>query len=403
MTTSASDTDPRGNRRRRHLVRQIMVFLALGLILNIAVALILSMAIDAFAAPSTSLTTSTGVDEKWTVSRYESPGSTAVISEHAAAVSWSYRQACGAPDTPFAGDQVTAWAPSSTDAAIEWLELDFKTAVTPASVKVVETYNPGGLFKVEAYRPDGTSVVAWEGTDPTPPGSGMGTSEVPLKIDFPTRTVRIWIDSPKVAGWNEIDAVGLVDQSGNVQWASAARASSYYGQSGYQSAAIPASGSGSYTTSGPKPADLLPSFGGLDARSTAVSDGSANLERRIVVGYGWPMRSLWMVYPDSAIVPTPTYLNSYSTPTASSVPKRSVLPLLPAWPGFVVNTLLYALILWAFYVIAVRPRRFIVEVGRIRRGACLQCGYNLGYDFVRGCPECGWRRDHRTSGPSHHA
>ena len=32
-------------------------------------------------------------------------------------------------------------------------------------------------------------------------------------------------------------------------------------------------------------------------------------------------------------------------------------------------------------------------VGRMRRGACIGCGYDLGYDFVRGCPECGWRRD----------
>jgi len=68
------------------------------------------------------------------------------------------------------------------------------------------------------------------------------------------------------------------------------------------------------------------------------------------------------------------------------------LPGRPAWPGFAVNTLLYGTVLFILYWLAVKPRRFIAEVARIRRGACLECGYDLGYDFIRGCPECGWRR-----------
>ena len=38
------------------------------------------------------------------------------------------------------------------------------------------------------------------------------------------------------------------------------------------------------------------------------------------------------------------------------------------------------------------PRRFVREVGRVRSGRCIVCGYDLGYDFIAGCPECGWRR-----------
>jgi hypothetical protein len=30
---------------------------------------------------------------------------------------------------------------------------------------------------------------------------------------------------------------------------------------------------------------------------------------------------------------------------------------------------------------------------RRRRGACLNCGYDLRGDFANGCPECGWRRE----------
>jgi hypothetical protein len=38
------------------------------------------------------------------------------------------------------------------------------------------------------------------------------------------------------------------------------------------------------------------------------------------------------------------------------------------------------------------PRRFLVEVSRLRRGCCVVCGYDVGYDFFAGCPECGWKR-----------
>jgi hypothetical protein len=34
---------------------------------------------------------------------------------------------------------------------------------------------------------------------------------------------------------------------------------------------------------------------------------------------------------------------------------------------------------------------------RRRRGACLNCGYDLRGDVSHGCPECGWRRDDGAS------
>ena len=34
---------------------------------------------------------------------------------------------------------------------------------------------------------------------------------------------------------------------------------------------------------------------------------------------------------------------------------------------------------------------------RRRRGACLQCGYDLRGELDAGCPECGWRREAASS------
>ncbi len=68
----------------------------------------------------------------------------------------------------------------------------------------------------------------WKGTDPTAQNSGKGVSKLNVTVDVTTRRVRLYIASTKVAGWNEIDAVALVDNKGGRQWAMYANASSTY-------------------------------------------------------------------------------------------------------------------------------------------------------------------------------
>jgi hypothetical protein len=50
----------------------------------------------------------------------------------------------------------------------------------------------------------------------------------PVKVDFPIRKVKLYLDSPRVPGWNEIDAVGLIDQQATTHWAAKAEASSTF-------------------------------------------------------------------------------------------------------------------------------------------------------------------------------
>ena len=70
----------------------------------------------------------------------------------------------------------------------------------------------------------------------------MGTSDIPLKVpeNFNTHQIRLFLDSHIVPGWNEVDAVALVDSSGNTQWAIKASASSTYAQRSGSSASSPA-------------------------------------------------------------------------------------------------------------------------------------------------------------------
>ena len=58
-------------------------------------------------------------------------------------------------------------------------------------------------------------------------------------------------------------------------------------------------------------------------------------------------------------------------------------PLRPLWPGFAVNTLLYAVILWLLLLGPFALRRFL----RLRWGLCPKCAYPMGESQV--CTECG--------------
>ena len=141
---------------------------------------------------------------------------------------WGPEQATGEPDTNMAGDIVTAWASQSQDDQDEWLMLEYAEPINPTAVLVYETFNPGALSRVTAFKLDGTEVELWKGQDPTTPDNEIGVSEIPVKVDFKTARVKLYIESTKVPGWNEIDAVGLRDRDKKMHWAVAADASSTY-------------------------------------------------------------------------------------------------------------------------------------------------------------------------------
>jgi hypothetical protein len=60
-----------------------------------------------------------------------------------------------------------------------------------------------------------------------------------------------------------------------------------------------------------------------------------------------------------------------------------LLPWKPIWPGFAINTLFYATMLWALCAVPLALRRR----GRMKRGLCPACGYPIGASEL--CTECG--------------
>ena len=89
---------------------------------------------------------------------------------------------------------------------------------------------------------------------------------------------------------------------------------------------------------------------------------------------------------------------SYSAPAMPRPLPTPPMPLRPIWPGFLVDALFYAGALALLRWVMTAPGRLFRELSRLRQGRCIACGYDLGYDFVGGCPECGWRRTAEAAG-----
>jgi len=145
--------------------------------------------------------------------------------------SWGPEQATGKPDTRGYGDLPTAWATQNPDGGAEWLELSYEQAKPIQKIRVYCTFNPGALVKITTFQADGQEVVFWEGEQP--PKDELEVFEVVVKGEAPsTQKIKLYFDTKRKSGWNEIDAVEMVAVDGAVQWAKEAKASSFYGEGG---------------------------------------------------------------------------------------------------------------------------------------------------------------------------
>jgi len=137
-------------------------------------------------------------------------------------------QATGPPNCLVPGDNSLAWAPTTANGSVEWLEFEYAEPITIAKVVVHENCGPGALTKVFGYTRSGMEAEIWSGVDPSPTTALSGVSVVDC-LKMKTNKIRILLACNKVSGWNEIDAVGIIDTTGKTHWATKAKASSTYG------------------------------------------------------------------------------------------------------------------------------------------------------------------------------
>jgi len=156
---------------------------------------------------------------------------------------WGPEAASGAPDTPAPGDHGTAWATKEQDQTGEWLLLEYDAPVRATALEVHETFNPGALAVVSIFSPQGDEIEVWTNHDVGAVADKGRVLRIDLPLGFDVERVKLSLRSDLVAGWNEIDAVGLRDDKGTVHWASRAEASSTY-------ADVPGAGAGAVAPGG---------------------------------------------------------------------------------------------------------------------------------------------------------
>ena len=118
------------------------------------------------------------------------------------------------------GDCQSAWCSLTADDQEEWLELEYAEPVWAVAVLVYANCSPGAVSHVQIHSAEQPGLTfTWADRDPTAKTATHGISVIPLTSQMNTKRIKVTLDSKNTPGWNEIDAVGLLDAQGKVHWA----------------------------------------------------------------------------------------------------------------------------------------------------------------------------------------
>lgn len=112
---------------------------------------------------------------------------------------------------------------------------------------------------------------------------------------------------------------------------------------------------------------------------------------------GWPFLTAWCEWTHDYQSALPQPVLHGGIQISNDLPRSGppkpwrlrALPVRPIWTGLILNTMLYALIIWGLWQLSFVSRRR----RRRARGQCTRCSYNLiGLAPTAPCPECGHSR-----------
>ncbi|MGA0558152.1 OmpA family protein [Larkinella sp. VNQ87] len=136
------------------------------------------------------------------------------------AYSQQYRanQVLGKPNRlPQVGDNVCAWSPLYPDSPNdEWITVRFAEAIPIRQIAIFQSGNPGAISQVLVIDGQGREIPVYK---PTTLATGSETGSAPLLHIFPTEasltanTVKLVISPNRVKGPNQIDAIGISDDT----------------------------------------------------------------------------------------------------------------------------------------------------------------------------------------------
>jgi outer membrane protein OmpA-like peptidoglycan-associated protein len=118
----------------------------------------------------------------------------------------------GAPDAlPLGEISNNAWIPRK-EGANEFIEVKFLRSMAAQQVTVVENFNPGSITKIELIDTKGVSHEVYTNANPGPLPEPSRTLEVKFPAaDYRTLGAKVYMNTGKVEGVNQIDAIGIAD------------------------------------------------------------------------------------------------------------------------------------------------------------------------------------------------
>lgn len=131
-----------------------------------------------------------------------------------------------------------------------------------------------------------------------------------------------------------------------------------------------------------------------DTSAQVIQNGGALLLQESAGG--WPMLALWT----SRESIDEAYATTRSTPLAATGRAEvggRVFPYRPLWPGFAVNTAIFAALWFVVLGPTLSALNTIQRRSRTNRGLCASCGYQLKDTPGDLCPECGQPSPRRTT------
>jgi outer membrane protein OmpA-like peptidoglycan-associated protein len=104
-----------------------------------------------------------------------------------------------------------AWIPRK-EGPNEFIEVRFARSVAAQQVTIVENFNPGAITKVELVDTKGVHHEVYTNEKPGPLPEAYRTLEVKFPAaEYRTLGVKVYMNTAKVEGVNQIDAIGIAD------------------------------------------------------------------------------------------------------------------------------------------------------------------------------------------------
>ncbi len=104
-----------------------------------------------------------------------------------------------------------AWIPAK-DGSNEFIEVRFAKSVLAQQVTVIENFNPGSITKIELIDTKGEHHEVYTNKNPGPLPEAYRTLQVTFKPEkYRTIGARVTMNTAKVAGVNQIDAIGVAN------------------------------------------------------------------------------------------------------------------------------------------------------------------------------------------------